>query len=119
MTLTATTTNLMIHSTTGNANRAYIGGAISLTAGLVLGTTRLLGFNTARVFTKQVAASVADWMYMVSHHRTQFPRLLVDTAASHSNRPLEHLKLLNNAPISVVSSLAAAKRSQLLFVHSA
>lgn len=45
MTFTTTTTNLMIHSTSGNANRAYIGGAISLTAGLVLGTTRLLGYN--------------------------------------------------------------------------
>ncbi|KAI9321004.1 hypothetical protein BX666DRAFT_2024607 [Dichotomocladium elegans] len=116
----AVVTQMVHHTTSPTINKAYIGGAISITAGLVLGTARFYGLDHARTFTKHMTDSVADWVSAISCHHVQFPRALVDTAASHSNTPLEHLKLLNNAPISVMSAITVTykKRSPSMFVFS-
>ncbi|KAI9492575.1 hypothetical protein BDB00DRAFT_873331 [Zychaea mexicana] len=100
----------MQHSTT---HRAFIGGAISITAGLVFGTASFLGFgdSAAQVLTKCMSA------WMGHHHRTGFPKLLMESAASHPNGPLDHLRLLNNAPESL-STLSTSAPSRRLFVHT-
>ncbi|KAI8147057.1 hypothetical protein BJV82DRAFT_374987 [Fennellomyces sp. T-0311] len=106
---------VMRHTST---NRAFIGGAISLTAGLVVGTAGLLGFgdSAAQVLSKCMAV----WMNTIAYHRIGFPKLLMESTASHRNGPLDHLRLLNNAPdsLSVLSLSASQPPPTLLFVHS-
>ena len=61
--MNATTTAAIQHSTIHH--RAFIGGAISLTAGLVVGTASFLGFSdstAAQVLTK----CMAKWMGTLS-----------------------------------------------------
>ncbi|KAI7851195.1 hypothetical protein BDC45DRAFT_572283 [Circinella umbellata] len=119
--MNATTTAAIQYSTIHH--RAFIGGALSLTAGLVVGTASFLGFSdsiAAQVLTK----CMTSWIDTITYHKL-FSKLLTESTESHSNGPLNHLRLLNkNAPESL-STLSAslptrstATTSPLLFVHS-
>ncbi|KAL1930191.1 hypothetical protein VTP01DRAFT_1345 [Rhizomucor pusillus] len=109
---------------------AFMGGAVGVCIGLAVGTTSLFGrpsgssSSSSRTYATTVSKymassvlSIAAWMSLRGLlFREPFPALLYQSGASHANRPLEHLRLMNNAPASISNMYQPP--SMRTFVHS-
>ncbi|KAI8374236.1 uncharacterized protein BYT42DRAFT_396148 [Radiomyces spectabilis] len=99
---------------------AFFGGTVGLCMGIAIGSANLLGFSS-RPYVQTVSrymassfVSVAAWLSIRGlMSRERFPSLLYQSGAAHANTPLEHLRLLNNAPASI-----SLPRPMPIFVHS-
>ncbi|KAI9496401.1 hypothetical protein BDB00DRAFT_869343 [Zychaea mexicana] len=101
-----------------------VGGSVGLCVGLAIGATSLFGHSSSRSagptlshYMASSVVSVAAWMSLrglLLQPRERFPALLYQTGAVNANTPLEHLRLLNNAPDSI-SNMYQTPRT---FVHS-
>ncbi|KAI9310452.1 hypothetical protein BX666DRAFT_2006228 [Dichotomocladium elegans] len=99
-------------------------GSVGLCVGFAIGITSLFGHATSRLaagptlshYMASSVVSVAAWMSLrgLLAPRERFPALLFQSGAAHGNTPLEHLRLLNNAPESL-SNMYQVPRT---FVHS-
>ncbi|KAG0174128.1 hypothetical protein DFQ28_002748 [Apophysomyces sp. BC1034] len=98
---------------------AFVGGTVGLCVGIAFGTAIGYGgrsyVQTISRYMARSAVSVAAWMSLRGFIPSQerFPTLLYQSAAAHANTPLQHLRLLNNAPGSI--SMTAPLP---MFVHS-
>ncbi|ORZ02968.1 hypothetical protein BCR43DRAFT_482485 [Syncephalastrum racemosum] len=85
---------------------AFVGGSVGVCVGLAVGATSMIGRTSAPPtvshYMVSSVLSVAAWMSCLGLRgfigRERFPALLVQSGAAHANTPLEHLRLLNNAP---------------------
>ncbi|KAI9244850.1 hypothetical protein BDA99DRAFT_528807 [Phascolomyces articulosus] len=100
-----------------------VGGSVGLCVGLAIGATSLIGHSTSRSaaptlshYMASSVVSVAAWMSLrgLLVPKDRFPALLYQTGAANANTPLEHLRLLNNAPGSISNMYQTPKT----FVHS-
>ncbi|KAG2226924.1 hypothetical protein INT45_010203, partial [Circinella minor] len=101
-----------------------VGGSVGLCVGLAIGATSLLGHSinrtTAPTLSHYMASSVvsvAAWMSLrgLLLPKDRFPALLYQTDVINANTPLEHLRLLNNAPGSISNMYQSTSKT---FIHS-
>ncbi|KAI9011900.1 hypothetical protein CLU79DRAFT_771769 [Phycomyces nitens] len=96
-------------------------GTFGLCVGIAFGTANIFGYGQRtymRLFSQCMAGSamsVAAWMsvrgLLVSRQRLPS---MYKSGASHANRPLQHLRLLNNTP----GSISINRTPLPTFVHS-
>ncbi|CAO3632240.1 unnamed protein product [Cunninghamella echinulata] len=109
--------NLTTQTTTTATNTSFKHKAfVGSTFGICVGFAAFFGYNgkTVSQYMASSAVSIAALLgaQQLLNSKEPFPALLYQSSASHANTPLQHLRLLNNAPPSM-----SIQSNSPLFVH--